>query len=116
MNAFDQLIGTGNTEVIKLAVAGMKAQYDDANGYEGRTLQGKAPFEVAKKGKKKGLLTIALVASVDSNAYSELNKFFDIIIPFQKKSTKYSIQNAKKLIKEESKRLAEIIDLSEKII
>ena len=81
-----------------------------------QTLQGKAPFEVAKKGKKKGLLTIALVASVDSNAYSELNKFFDIIIPFQKKSTKYSIQNAKKLIKEESKRLAEIIDLSEKII
>ena len=81
-----------------------------------QTLQGKAPFEVAKKGKKKGLLTIALVASVDTNAYSELNKFFDIIIPFQKKSTKYSIQNAKKLIKEESKRLAEIIDLSEKII
>ena len=81
-----------------------------------QTLQGKAPFEVAKKGKKKGLLTIALVASVDSNAYSELNKFFDIIIPFQKKSTKYSIQNAKKLIKEESKRLAEIINLSEKII
>ena len=81
-----------------------------------QTLQGKAPFEVAKKGKKKGLLTIALVASVDSNAYSELNKFFDIIISFRKKSTKYSIQNAKKLIKEESKRLAEIIDLSEKII
>ena len=81
-----------------------------------QTLQGKAPFEVAKKGKKKGLLTIALVASVDSNAYSELNKFFDIIVPFQKKSIKYSIQNAKKLIKEESKRLAEIIDLSEKII
>ena len=26
-----------------------------------QTLQGKAPFEVAKKGKKKGLLTIALV-------------------------------------------------------
>ena len=43
MNAFDQLIGTGNTEAIKLAVAGIKAQYDDANGYEGRTLQGKAP-------------------------------------------------------------------------
>ena len=43
VNAFDQLIGTGNTEAIKLAVAGIKAQYDDANGYEGRTLQGKAP-------------------------------------------------------------------------
>ncbi len=80
-----------------------------------QTLQGKAPFEVAKKAKKKGLLTIALVASVDPDAYFELNKFFDIIIPFQKKSRKYSIINVKKLIKEESKRLAEIIDLSEKI-
>ena len=43
VNAFDQLIGTGNTEAIKLAVAGLKAQYDNANGYEGRTLQGKPP-------------------------------------------------------------------------
>ena len=41
VDAFDNLIGTGNTEMIKLAVAGLKAQYSDANGYEGRTLQGK---------------------------------------------------------------------------
>lgn len=41
VNAFDDLITTGNTEAIKLALAGIKAQYDDANGYEGRTLQGK---------------------------------------------------------------------------
>ena len=41
INAFDDLISIGNTEAIKLALAGIKAQYDDANGYEGRTLQGK---------------------------------------------------------------------------
>ena len=43
VDAFDSLIGTGNTEAIKLVVAGLKARYDDANGYEGRTLQGKPP-------------------------------------------------------------------------
>ena len=41
VDAFDNLINTGNTEMIKLAVAGLKSQYSDANGYEGRTLQGK---------------------------------------------------------------------------
>lgn len=41
VQAFDNLIGTGNAEAIKLAVAGIKAQYDNANGYEGRQLQGK---------------------------------------------------------------------------
>ena len=41
VDAFDNLINTGNTEMIKLAVAGLKSQYADANGYEGRTLQGK---------------------------------------------------------------------------
>lgn len=41
IDAFDSLISTGNTEMIKLAVAGLNASYADANGYEGRTLQGK---------------------------------------------------------------------------
>ena len=42
VEAFDTLINTGNIAQIKLAVAGMKAQYQNANGYEGRMLQGKA--------------------------------------------------------------------------
>jgi len=41
LDAFDNLVSTGNTGAIELAVAGLKAQYDNANGYEGRTLQGK---------------------------------------------------------------------------
>ena len=41
INAFDQLLDSGNTNQIKLAVQGMNAQYKEANGYEGRMLQGK---------------------------------------------------------------------------
>jgi hypothetical protein len=39
---FDSLIESGNTYAIQLAVSGLKAQYDNANGYEGRMLSGKA--------------------------------------------------------------------------
>ena len=41
--AFDNIINSGNTQAIALAVAGLKSQYDNANGYEGRMLSGKAP-------------------------------------------------------------------------
>ena len=41
IKAFDNLLDTGNTSQIKLAVQGMNAQYQEANGYEGRMLQGK---------------------------------------------------------------------------
>ena len=43
VEAFDELVGSGNVGAIKLAVAGMKANYETANGYEGRMLSGKAP-------------------------------------------------------------------------
>ena len=42
VEAFDDVVATGNVQMIKLAVAGLKAQYDEANGYEGRMLTGKA--------------------------------------------------------------------------
>ena len=41
--AFDSLLATGNVGAIKLAVSGLKAQYDNANGYEGTMLSGKPP-------------------------------------------------------------------------
>ena len=41
--AFDSLVDSGNADAIKLALTGIKAQYDNANGYEGRMLSGKAP-------------------------------------------------------------------------
>ena len=41
IQAFDQVVNTGSVEAIKLAVNGLKAQYDNANGYEGRMVTGK---------------------------------------------------------------------------
>ena len=41
--AFDGIVETGNADAIKLAISGLKAQYENSNGYEGRMLTGKAP-------------------------------------------------------------------------
>ena len=43
IDAFDEIINTGSVESIKLAVNGLKAQYESANGYEGTMVTGKAP-------------------------------------------------------------------------
>ena len=43
VNAFDEVVNTGSVQAIQLAVAGLKAQYDAANGVEGKMLTGKAP-------------------------------------------------------------------------
>ena len=43
IEAFDGIVETGNTDAIKLAISGLKSQYENANGYEGRMLTGKAP-------------------------------------------------------------------------
>ena len=40
--AFDNVVSSGNVQMIQLAVAGLKAQFDEANGYEGRMLTGKS--------------------------------------------------------------------------
>ena len=43
IQGYDSLLETGNLNAIKLALSGIKSQYDEANGYEGRMLTGKAP-------------------------------------------------------------------------
>ena len=43
IEAFDSIIGSGSVDAIKLAVNGLKSQYQEANGYEGTMLTGKAP-------------------------------------------------------------------------
>ena len=43
IEAFDNIVESGNTAAIQLAIEGIKSQYDIANGYEGRMLSGKAP-------------------------------------------------------------------------
>jgi len=42
IQGYDSLLETGNLNAIKLALSGIKAQYDEANGYEGRMLTGKS--------------------------------------------------------------------------
>ena len=40
-DAFDEVVNTGSIQAIKLAGAGLKAEYDKANGVEGRLVTGK---------------------------------------------------------------------------
>ena len=40
-DAFDEVVNTGSVQAIKLAVAGLKSEYDKANGVEGRMVTGK---------------------------------------------------------------------------
>ena len=42
LDAFNSIVDQGNPTAIQIAVAGMKAEYDNSEGYEGRMLQGKA--------------------------------------------------------------------------
>ena len=50
IQAFDNVVDSGNVDAINLALAGLKARYTDANGYEGNMIQGKAaaPADVFK--------------------------------------------------------------------
>ena len=41
IDAYDSVIDTGNIAAIGIAFQGLQAQYNEANGYEGRMLQGK---------------------------------------------------------------------------
>ncbi|MBN76020.1 MAG: hypothetical protein CL507_02385 [Actinobacteria bacterium] len=41
--AFDSIVNTGSIDAIKIAVSGLKSQYEAANGYEGKMYTGKAP-------------------------------------------------------------------------
>ena len=43
IDAFDNIVEAGNTSAIQLALNGLRAQYENDNGYEGRMLTGKAP-------------------------------------------------------------------------
>lgn len=45
--AFDNIVESGNVEAITIAVAGLRSQYEQVNGYEGQMLSGKgAPQQV----------------------------------------------------------------------
>ena len=41
--AFDSIVNSGSVDAIKIAVSGLKSQYENANGFEGKMYTGKAP-------------------------------------------------------------------------
>ena len=43
IDAFDNLIDSGHVAAIKMGLTALQSKYNDANGYEGRMLQGKSP-------------------------------------------------------------------------
>ena len=43
LDAFNNIVDQGNATAIQIAVSGLKAEYENAEGYEGRMLQGKSP-------------------------------------------------------------------------
>ena len=45
VEAFDSIVNTGSIDAIKLAVNGLKAQYQNAVGFEGTMVTGKAPVQ-----------------------------------------------------------------------
>jgi hypothetical protein len=46
LDAFNSIISQGNATAIQIAVAGLRSEYENANGYEGRMLSGKAAKSV----------------------------------------------------------------------
>ena len=42
LTAFNEVVNSGSVQAIQLAVSGLKAEYDNANGVEGRMVTGKA--------------------------------------------------------------------------
>jgi len=46
LDAFNSIINQGDATAIQIAVAGLRSEYENANGYEGRMLSGKAARSV----------------------------------------------------------------------
>ena len=60
VEAFDNVVESGNVQMIKLAIAGVKAQYEAENGTEGRMLSGKPPKSSADTFRSQAELVAAM--------------------------------------------------------
>ena len=47
VDSFNNIVNVGDPDMIKLAVAGVKAAYEEANGYEGKMLSGRSSADKA---------------------------------------------------------------------
>ena len=60
IDAFDSVVDTGNPAAIGIAFQGLQSAYNDANGYEGRMLQGKAPSSAGETFRSQAELVAAM--------------------------------------------------------
>ena len=60
INAFDSVVDTGNVAAIGIAFQGLQAKYNDANGYEGRMLQGRQPAQTGNVFRSQAELVAAM--------------------------------------------------------
>ena len=60
VDAFDQVVDSGNPAAIGIAFQGLQSAYNEANGYEGRMLQGKAPSSAGEVYRSQAELVAAM--------------------------------------------------------
>ena len=60
IDAFDSVVDSGNPMAIQIAFQGLQAEYNDANGYEGRMLQGKAASSAGETFRSQAALVSAM--------------------------------------------------------
>ena len=60
INAFDSVVDSGNVAAIGIAFQGLQAKYNDANGYEGRMLQGRQPSQTGNTFRSQAELVAAM--------------------------------------------------------
>ena len=60
IDAFDSVVDSGNPMAINIAFQGLQAEYNEANGYEGRMLQGKAPSSAGERFRSQAELVAAM--------------------------------------------------------
>ena len=65
VEAFDNIVNNADMATIRLAVAGLRAQYENANGYEGRMVSGKPPVQQRDVYRSQA----ELVAAMSDNRY-----------------------------------------------
>ena len=60
VDAFDSVVDSGNPAAIGIAFQGLQSSYNEANGYEGRMLQGKAPSSAGETFRSQAELVAAM--------------------------------------------------------
>ena len=60
IDAFDSVVDSGNPAAIGIAFQGLQSAYNEANGYEGRMLQGKSPSSAGETYRSQAELVAAM--------------------------------------------------------